>query len=233
MIVGHSMPKQYMPHIDLIKSHMYALSGTFIVDYACISSYDDFDIYDSILSFKYKVTNNKKQLEKVCDFLSSCPEKYDWYIKTRPEVLLLEVPDILSLSTDSIHARVRGYIGTKKILFGCSVGGTGGWSSFNINTIYSDNKKYEWLDDVWLDDHIYIFNKYVVDNGAFAILTPEINKFLPWNYDDKQDESIHNSVWNHRNIKKNPIGIHLIFKKINSNGDTTFSGESGHVNIQP
>jgi len=228
MIVGDSMPSQYMPHIHTIKSHMDALSGTFIVDYACISSYNDFDIYDSILSFKYKVTNNKKQLEKVCDFLSSCPAKYDWYIKTRPEVLLLELPDILSLSTDSIHARVRRYIGSKKIFFGCSVGGNGGWSNLNNICTYSENET-----DVCLDDHIYIFNKYVVDNGAFAILTPEINKFLPWNYDDRQDESIHNSVWNHRNIKRNPIRIHLIFKKINSNGDTTFSGESGHVNIQP
>jgi len=222
------MPSQYIPHIHTIKSHMDALSGTFIVDYACISSYNDFDIYDSILSFKYKVTNNKKQLEKVCDFLSSCPEKYDWYIKIRPEVLLLELPDILSLSTDSIHARVRGYIGSKKIFFGSSVGGNGGWSNLNNDCIYSENETH-----ICLDDHIYIFNKYVVDNGAFAILTPEINKFLPWNYDGRQDESIHNSVWNHRNIKKNPIRIHLIFKKINSNGHTVFSGESGHINIQP
>jgi hypothetical protein len=228
MIVGDNMPGQYMPHIHNIKSHMDALSGTFIVDYACISSYNDFDIYDSILSFKYKVTNNKKQLEKVCDFLSSCPEKYDWYIKTRPEVILLEVPDILSLSTDSINARLHGYIGPKKILFGSSVGGNGVWSSVTENIKYSENETH-----IGLDDQIYIFNKYVVDNGAFAVLTPEINEFLPRNYDGRQDEGIHNCVWIHRNIKRNPIRIHLIIKRIDSNGDTIFSGESGHVNIQP
>lgn len=228
MIVGDSMTRQYIPHIHTIKSFMDTISSTFTVEYACISSNNDFDLYDSILSFKHKVINNKRQLEKVCDFLSTCPEKYDWYIKIRPEVLLLELPDILSLPTDSIHARVRGYIGPKKVYFGSSVGGTGGWSRFNKDTIHSENETH-----VWLDDHIYIFNHHVVDMGAFAILTPDINKFLPWNYDTRQDESIHNSVWNHRNIKKSVIRIHLIFRKIDINGNILFSGESGHVNIQP
>ena len=40
------------------------------VEYCGISYQDEFHNYESIISFKYKIINTKRQLSKICDFIT-------------------------------------------------------------------------------------------------------------------------------------------------------------------
>ncbi len=74
------------------------------VDYCGISSNNDFHNYESIIKFKYKIINSKKQLTKICDFITDYKSKlnYDWYIKFRPDMKLLENINFNILSKTAI-----------------------------------------------------------------------------------------------------------------------------------
>jgi len=208
IIVSHEFSPKYKSNIRVLDNFMHQISNQ--VDYVGISSLDDFHNYTDIISFQYTSINPKRQFSKVCDFITNYKEKlnYDWFIKIRPDVLLIENIPFDKLSVNSINARARTYYGPKHILYGCSIGGIQGGHS-DLNDCYYD--KYE--HDIILDDHIYIFNKNTIDNGAF-------NRFKE-NIDIPENEPFHSKIWKDRNISFNVIGINMVLQKYNA--------YSGHI----
>jgi hypothetical protein len=173
---------------------------------ACISGRDDFDVFEDILPFTYKVISPKKQLDKVCDFISEAPP-YDWYVKVRAEVKLLEQLDFDSYSKDGINARARVYEGPLSIKNGAAVGGKGTHS--HIHAIHYSPE----LKELVMDDTIFIVHRNVVEKGGFAPLTDKDRERREWynNPFGNQEEWFHTSVWKHRNIQLNLIGIYVDF----------------------
>ena len=130
------------------------------IDYVGISSQNDFHNYEGIITFKYKIINQRKQFSKICDFIQGYKNDlggYDWFIKFRPEIFLFENLYFHQLSQNSINSRVRQYSGPKRIQYGCSVGGRG---------MFCNEKpcKYDTYEhNVELDDQLYMFHKNVID----------------------------------------------------------------------
>ena len=205
IIVSHEFSLQYKQNISILNNFMHQITNE--VDYVGISCLDDFHHYTDIISFQHTIINPKKQFSKICEFITDYKEtlNYDWYIKIRPDVLLFDNIPFHQLSINSINARARTYYGPRHILYGCSIGGKGCHS--NINDCYYDTYEHK----IVLDDHIFIFHKNVIDNGAFDIFTNEDN--LP------ENETLHSKIWNDRNVPLNVIGINMVLTKYN-----TYSG---------
>ena len=183
------------------------LSTRYTVHIACISAQDDFHVFDDIMPFTYKFVSTKMQLDKVCDFISGCGVSYDWYVKIRSEVQLLEQLDFDSYPKDSINARARVYTGPLSIKHASSVGGKG-YLDYIHAIHYSPQ-----LEELILDDAIYIFHKTVVEKGGFAPITEEERGRREWYITSpgKQHEWFHTGVWTSRKIPLNLIGIHMDF----------------------
>jgi len=203
IICSHEMNKSDLNNI--VKFNNYLISQNIKVDYCGISNQDDFNNYEYIISFKYKIINKKKQFSKICDFITKYNSEldYDWYIKTRTDLMLLEPINFNILLNNAINARARRYVGPQQIPNGLSVGGQGMWSHIKD---YAYNN---YISEIVLDDMIYIFSKDVKNKGAFNII-PE---------HDLENEWTHSSIWKSRNIALNVIGIYAIFTKYN-----TYSG---------
>jgi hypothetical protein len=172
------------------------------VDYSGISNQDDFHNYESIISFKYKTINTKYQFSKICDFITKNKSEldYDYYMKIRPDLKLLENINFDLLSENAINARARVYFGPKKIKYGMSK---------NLpECFYDENEHY-----IIVDDQIYIFHKKVLQNGAFDII--EFGSIRGW-WGDIENECVHSKVFESRNIPINIIGINLEFTRDNS-----------------
>jgi hypothetical protein len=198
------LPK-YCNSVKLLVTYFKELEKQHTIDYCGISGLDDFSNYENIVTFKYKYVNSKQQFSKVCDFLSINPSlDYDWYIKLRPDLRLLDTIDFNKLSECGINARARVYTGPKQIKYGCSVNGEGRWKSIG-DCFYDPVEK-----QVILDDMFYIFHKKVIEKGAFE---PVIN-------DERENEWLHSRVWKSRNIEMNVIGFFMENVKYN-----TFSGD--------
>jgi hypothetical protein len=202
IISSHKLDKAHRPNIEIIRDYFNA-------DYCGISNEDDFHNYEDIVTFKYKIINKKKQLSKICDFISDHKLKYDFFVKCRPDVKLLEPIDFDKIDKYAINARARVYYGNRVIKYGNSVGGAGIWKDM-CECYYFDNEHL-----VVLDDMLYIFHKNVVKRGAF-------NKLV--NEKEKQNEWFHTQVFDERNIKLNVIGINLIFTK-----NDTYSGDINYI----
>jgi hypothetical protein len=209
IIVSHEFSPKYKSNIRVLDNFMHKTSNH--VDYVGISSLDDFHNYTDIISFQHTIINPKRQFSKICDFITNYKEKlnYDWFIKIRPDVLLIEnIPSFDKLSVNSINARARTYYGPKHILYGCSIGGLKGGHS-DLNDCYYDRNEH----NIALDDHIYIFNKNTIDNGAFDTFKENI--------DIPENEPFHSKIWKDRNIPLNVIGINMVLQKYNA--------YSGHI----
>jgi hypothetical protein len=180
-----------------------------IVEYCGISNNDDFSNYESVISFKYKMINDKFQLSKICDFITEYKNDldYDWYIKIRPDLRLLQNINFEILSDTGINARARVYNGPLQLMHGLSVSGEGFWK----NILDCHYNIYE--TEIVLDDMIFIFHHNVVLMDGFE-------KF---EQDGRQHEWFHTNIWKSRNIHLNVIGINLEFTRHNS--------YSGHINI--
>ena len=213
IISSHEMNIKHLPNIKVL----YEYLKEYNVSYCGISNTNDFNNYESIIKFKYKITNTAKQLNKICDFISHYKEKlttkYDWYIKYRPDIKLLEPIQFDKLSTNAIKARARVYNGANQLKYGMSINGVGPWKNIGY-CLYNEIEK-----DIVLDDQFYIFHKNVIINGGFEIFNPKNvakwyiseNKFMPW-----QHEWFHTNCWKSRKIQLNIIGMHLLFTKFNS-----------------
>lgn len=219
IISSHEMNINHLSNIIILKEYLKQYN----VSYCGISNTDDFKHYESVIKFKYKIINTSKQLSKICNFITYYKDKlikkYDWYIKYRPDIKLLETINFNTLSTTAINARARVYNGPNQLIYGMSINGIGPWVNKGC-CIYNKQEK-----DIVLDDQFYIFHKNIIMNGGFETYNPKNviewykvdNKLMPWEH-----EWFHTNCWKSRNIKLNIIGIHLLFTKFNS--------YSGHIN---
>lgn len=219
IISSQQMSKEHLPNIKILCDYL----KDYNVSYCGISNSDDFSNYESVIQFKYKIINTSKQLSKMCDFITHYKEKlttkYDWYIKYRPDIQLLEPINFNALSKTAINARARVYNGPRQLVYGMSINGIGPWERIGC-CIYNKKEK-----DIVLDDQFYIFHKNIIINGGFETFKPKNviewyivdDKIMPWEH-----EWFHTNCWKSRNIGLNIIGIHLLFTKFNS--------YSGHIN---
>jgi hypothetical protein len=154
----------------------------------------------------------------MCDFISKYKNdmNYDWYIKIRPEIILLNKINFNTLSDISINARARTYKGPKIIKYGSSVGGEGMWKKYKDCEYNIDESI------VILDDQIYLFNNNVIENGGFKEITHYIDS-------NREDEIFHTNYWKMFDIPLNVIGINILFTYPIELGSET--GLSGHINV--
>lgn len=214
---------EYLKNIMFFRDTMKKYYPNDLIDYACISSSDNFTNLNNLLNLKYKEIDSKKQLSKVCNFITKFKDKldYDWFIKLRPEVQIFSRIDFEYLPKNTISARVREYLGPKKIMYGNSTSGPG-WNQ-SINDCKFSNKE----ENIVLDDQLYVFDKQVINSNAFKTFDSEnilkyariINgKEAPWG----ECEWVHTNLWKERKINLNLIGIQL--KLQYSNGGYMSSG---------
>jgi len=197
MVVTHVLHETY---IENIKNSFEN------ADFALITSEE----YKGSVDFKYKVVNPNHPLSKVCSFLISLEEKYDWYVKIRPEVELNRCVTFDNLSKDAINARCRAYTGSKRIPFGASLGGV--WQG-----AYADSIKYHpEHEHIILDDQMYIFHRNVFEQG---MCSPPVEQ-------GQCNEWCHAVHWVKNGIKVNPVGFELNFHHL-----TVGMSHSTHINI--
>jgi hypothetical protein len=205
IISGDFFETEHVECIKILDDYMKQ-NGT--IEYCGIASHDHFSVFEDTIQFKYKMINNKKQLSKFCDFISEYKEKldYDWYIKIRPDMKLLENISFDLLSTDAINSRARIYYGPKKIKYGNSVGGEGPWKNRGNDffpSVEDNGEEY-----ICPDDGLFIFHKNIIETCAFDTLP-----ITDWSV--SEDEKFHRNWFLHRGIKMNVIGINLCNTKYN------------------
>jgi hypothetical protein len=214
---------EYLKNILFFKDTMQKYYPNYLIDYACISSTDNFTNLDKLLNLKYKEIDSKKQLSKICNFITKFKDEldYDWFIKLRPEVQIFSRIDFEYLPKNTISARVREYLGPKKIMYGNSTSGPGWNQSIN------DCKFSEKEENIVLDDQLYVFDKEVIKSNAFDIFDPKekIHYFKRCDgslHPNGEHEWVHTNLWKERKINLNLIGIQL--KLQYSNGGYMSSG---------
>jgi len=222
MLTGAIMDSRYLDNIKILGNYIQKLSEEYAVDIACISGRDDFEVFDSILHFTYKVVTTKKQLDKVCDFVSECAESYDWYVKIRAEVRLLEQLDFASFCENSINARARVYNGPLCVKNGSAVGGDG-----YLNYVHAIHYSPE-LQEIVLDEMIYIFHKNIVERG-FRRISDEERGCQEWYVGSlwNQHEWYHTAVWKSRGLPLRLVGLKVDFTH---SGRHAFSAD---LNVSP
>jgi hypothetical protein len=201
ILCSHELNVKWCDNIKILNDYMMLTNMD--VNYCGISNQDDFHNYESIISFKYKIINNKQQFSKICDFISDKRSEmnYEWYMKIRPDIKLLEQIVFNELPTDSINARARMYYGPKCIRYGMSINGEGIWKNIG-ECSFSVNEHH-----IILDDQIFIFHKNVIDAGGFNRIDFS---------DDIENEWRQTEIYNMRGIPLNVIGIYLELTKYNS-----------------
>jgi hypothetical protein len=202
VVVGNELEKKYQENMlilaNMLKDHT--------INWGAISSQDDFNNFDKI-DFKYKLVTKKKQVSKLCEFFSSTVTDYDFYIKTRPDVQLLEFPDFKYILPGCINARAREYRGPKRITWGSSINGEGIWKNI-FDCTFSESETH-----IVLDDQFFIFDNTV----KMRVFSKPIVE------NDIETEWFHDEMYTLNEIEKNIIGINLCLQKYN-----VFSG---HLNL--
>jgi hypothetical protein len=209
IILSHEFDIKYCDNIKILNDYIHQNSNI-QVDYCGISNQNDFHNYETIIQFKYKIINTKYQLSKICDFITDYKSEldYTWYIKTRPEIKLLENINFNILSENAINARARVYYGPSKIKYGMSVGA-------DCLEYLKESHYDSYEHDIILDDMFYIFHNNIVQKNGF-------NKLDHWMI-HPQNEWTHTEIFNNRNINLNVIGIYIYMAKHYST--------SGNVNM--
>ena len=198
IIINHYFDKKWCDNIKCLNDFM--MMNNMEIDYCGISNSNEFHVFENIIQFKYKIINTKMQLSKICDFITDYKSwlDYDWFMKFRPGITLLENINFNILSEHAINARARVYHGPRKIKYGMNVKDT---------DCYYDTIEH----DIIMDDMLYIFHKNVVQKNAFdKIIVPNHIEY----------EWAHTSLFNERKIQHNIIGINLVLTE-----HGTFSGD--------
>jgi hypothetical protein len=206
ILCGHEFHERDSENIRILHTYLLSLPDV-TVDYCGISNTDDFHTYENIIPFKYKVINTNRQMSKICDFITDTKDSldYDWFMKFRPDVKLLEPPNFNILVEGAVNARAREYCGPKIIKYGMSINGEGIWKYFGCCS-YHDVEI-----DIVLDDMVFYFHKTVVGMGAFDKISSETSVY---------PELQQTKVFIQRGIPMNVIGINLENTKHHS-----FSGD--------
>jgi hypothetical protein len=207
IICSHEFNVLWRDNIQILNEYAKLLGME--VEYCGISNQDDFYNYESIISFKYKIINTKRQFSKICDFITDYKSEldYDWYMKIRPDVKLLENINFDLMSEDAINARAREYYGPRKIKYGTSINGEGCWKNI-VGCHYASNEH-----SVVLDDMLFVFHKNIIQLNGFDKIEPERQGNEEWNQ---------TTIFKSRNIPLNVIGIYLVNTKYD-----TYSGDIG------
>lgn len=181
-------------------------------------------------NFKYEFICSEPQLRKTCHIFNKIKyEEYDWYIKVRPEINLLEKithKKFESFSIEKINARCRIYEGPKiNLSHGLSVPYSTRWISYNdkYTIIVPDDQMYFFHKNIaaqafapvslqtYLD---YVKNLKLQNNKPFWVE----NWMLSDNYFPKNNknerEGHHQFIWNYRNVYINPININLKMRSL-------------------
>jgi len=208
IICSHCLDVKWVDNIKILHDYVKLLDME--VEYCGISNQNDFHNYESIISFKYKIVNTKRQISKICDFITDYKSElnYDWYMKIRPDIKLLENINFNMMSENAINARARVYHGPKKIKYGMPINGEGCWK--NIGCCYYEDNEHS----VILDDMLFIFHKKIIELNPFNKIDNESGEWPEW-----QQTRIFNSC----KIPLNVIGIHLV--------NTRYNAFSGHLNM--
>jgi hypothetical protein len=208
IICGHEFSPEHCNNIKILNEYLLQTQNT-TVEYCGITNSNTFHSYEHILSFKYKIVDTSRQLSKICNFITANygALDYDWFVKFRPDLKLLEPINFNALSDLAINARARVYNGPRKIKFGMSINGEGMWR--HVGDCKYDDVEH----DIILDDQLFIFHTNVIAHGAFD-KTESPNK---------QDEWGHSNLWKERNIPLHVIGINLFITK--------YQCSSGHINV--
>lgn len=206
-IVSREMISRDIPNIQILDKYMKESGNT--VEYAGISSKDDFSEFEDVIQFKYKFICLDKQLTKICKFIDKFRSSfnYDWYVKIRPDITLLQQINFSILNPKAINARVREYEGPNVIKYGTSV--SDGILLEPRAFKHSFIKK-----RVILDDQIYMFHHTVINKFDVRLIPPSIE--IEWQ---------HTAYWNLLNIPLNIIGINVLFTKYN--------WTSGNLDVKP
>ena len=140
------------------------------------------------------------QLTKICDFITTNLHNlnYDWYVKLRPGITILEEINFELLNKNAINARSRVYIGSQQIQYGKSVNGPGLWARTPFSGHYDQHKEY-----IILDDMVFIMHHQLIQQGVFT------RNYQPVSVQYSENEWFHNNFWKSKQIKKNVIGINL------------------------
>ena len=205
IIVSRDMDAKYISNLKLLND--FLKNDTDVIDYCVISSVDDFYIYEMFSIIKYKIINTKHQLSKICDFITQYKHElnYDWYIKFRPELQLLEPIQFNMLSNTSINARARVYKGPKQIK-----------NAMTINDSINDCFYHLYESELVLDDQMYIFHNNVIKLGGFESFEKENMLslyFVNGEFCGNEHEWLHSNYWKSKNISLNVIGINLCLQK--------------------
>jgi hypothetical protein len=212
ILSSDKMYPEFKPQIETLKKYMAHLSKIYTVDIAAISSKNDFSNYSDILDFKYKYVNSKKQISKLCDFISENKDtlNYNWFLRIRPEVEIIDFDtiDFTKLPKNAISARARSYIGPFRGKYSCSVGGEGVYHNIKDGCYYKKNKE-----KLIIDDNVFIFHRKIIDSGGFLQLSND-DETDPI-YKDKytQNEWFFTDILTKRGIDLNIIGINMKFTR--------------------
>jgi hypothetical protein len=212
ILISHEFTCDYCGNIKILNDYLAGIKDV-TVHYGGVSSTDDFHNVENLISFKYKMVNPKLQMSKMFHFINEYKSEfdYDWYIKIRPDVKLLEPFNFEILSDTAINARARNYTGPKKIKYGLSVNGEGSaWGHIDC-CFCNDKEVYLELDDIF-----YIFHQNVINIGAF-----DNDSYI--DSLERHNEGTQKYIFDSRGIPQNVIGLHIEFTKYN-----VFSG---HVNM--
>ena len=236
IIVSNKMDIEYKNNI--ISFNEKIINNFDNIDVCLVSSYDDFDNYDSIINVKYKIKCKDRQFSKMVEvfkYLNNNNITYDWYIKVRPDLVLLDNIDkdfINKCDKNSLNSRVRFYIGPEiNIKYGASHTTNDSWSK---SWIYNNS-----LLTIAPDDQIYIVNNNIANKCFAPILNNDFsNKIITYYYFhcntgwivskryipdiikyglQSQLEWFFRDILYLRNIKINPFGFNIIFRNIQSN----------------
>ena len=221
ILSSDEMRDKFKPQVETLKKYIEHLSKTYTVDIAGISSKDDFSNYSDLLDFKYKYINPKLQMAKMCDFISDNKDtlNYDWFLRTRPgeELLDFDCINFESLPKDAVSARARVYAGPFTGNYSCSVGGEGNYKDTKA-CLYKPT-----LEQIVLNNDVYILHKTAIDNGAFSKLTNDEENWGEEANRNSQNEWFFSHTLTSRRIKLNILGINLRHTQ-KSIGRTIYSG---------
>lgn len=225
-----------------------------IVDIAFVTSEPlCYDYYNILGKITHKLISDEPQYSKVCNLLDKIGyNNYDWYIKLRPEIGILERIDLDKLesySKKSINSRARHYMGPKiNIKYGVSISNVEFLKAQNgdkkLDNWNTNDFKYNHTKICAPDDQIYIFHKNIAQKAFRKI---DLKSLLNGNLLDntefdsiemykvlireayRQCENFHRFIWMSRGIDINIIGLNVIFKGWIYSGDLNINDKTESI----
>jgi len=210
------MPAGWETNIEILESHLRSSNQDININYALITSSKE-NLSTDKIPIKYLHESQQLQLTKICDFICQFKQdlvrNYDVFIKTRPDLVLLDDINIDDLPRDGICARARVYSRNMSMVrYGMSVERPITWAE-------DDNS------GIILDDMLYIFNVDLIPKfSLIRDVTSDMYK-TPHGYCLKEHEWFHTYWWDYFKIKKYVIG----FNALVLDSDRRIRFRSGHT----